>query len=156
MQKALLGKPAIEALNLVARVNTVNRSEAISSKYPALFTGLGLLEGEYQIQLRGNTTPFALTAPRQVALPLLPTVKRELERMEELGVISKIDEPTDWCAGMVVVPKANGDVRVCVDLTKLNECVRRERHILPSVELTLAQLGEAKVSSKLDANSGFW
>ena len=35
LQKALLGKPAIEALNLVARVNTVNRSEAISSKYPA-------------------------------------------------------------------------------------------------------------------------
>ena len=41
--------------------------------------------------------------------------------MEELGVISKIDEPTDWCAGMVVVPKANGDVRICVDvdLTKV-------------------------------------
>ena len=75
LQKALLGKPAIEALNLVARVNTVNRSEAISSKYPALFTGLGLLEGEYQIQLRDDATPFALTAPRRVALPLLPKVK---------------------------------------------------------------------------------
>ena len=57
---------------------------------------------------------------------------------------------------MVVVPKASGDVRICVDLTKLNESVRRERHIMPSVELTLGQLGEAKVFSKLDANSGFW
>ena len=25
-----------------------------------------------------------------------------------MGVFSKIDEPTDWCAGMVVVPKAEG------------------------------------------------
>ena len=65
-------------------------------------------------------------------------------------------EPTDWCAGMVVVPKVGGKVRICVDLTKLNQSVRRERLMLPSVEQTLAQLGGATVFSKLDANSGFW
>jgi len=32
----------------------------------------------------------------------------------------------------------------------------RERHIIPSVEQLLAQLGDAQVFSKLDANSGFW
>ena len=57
---------------------------------------------------------------------------------------------------MVVVPKRDGKVCICVDLTKLNQNVRRERHILPSVEQTLAQLGTATVFSKLDANSGFW
>ena len=56
-------------------------------------------------------------------------------------------EPSEWCAGMVVVPKASGKV---VDLTK---SVQRERHVLPSVEETLAQLGGAKIFSKLDANS---
>jgi len=56
----------------------------------------------------------------------------------------------------VVVPKQNGCVRICVDLTKLNESVCREHHILPSVEQTLAQIGGAKFFSKLDANSGFW
>ena len=76
--------------------------------------------------------------------------------METLGVISKVEEPTDWCAGMVVVPKADGGVRICVDLTKLNESVQREHHILPSVEETWAQLGGATPFSKLDANSGFW
>ena len=64
--------------------------------------------------------------------------------MEQLGVITKIKEPTDWCAGMVVVPKPKGKVRICVDLTKLNESVRRERLILLSVEQTLAQIGGAK------------
>ena len=76
--------------------------------------------------------------------------------MEGLGVITKVQEPTEWCAGMVVVPKANGKVRICVDLTKLNECVRRERHPLPAVDQTLAQLAGATVFSQLDANSGFW
>ena len=76
--------------------------------------------------------------------------------MEKLGVIRKVEEPTEWCSGIVVVPKPNANVRVCVDLTKLNESVCRERHILPSVEETLAQLSNAKVFSKLDPNSGFW
>ena len=76
--------------------------------------------------------------------------------MIKLGVITEVTEPTDWCAGMVIVPKPNGQVRLCVDLTKLNANVRRERHVLPSVETTLAQLGGARYFSKLDANSGFW
>ena len=76
--------------------------------------------------------------------------------METLGVISKVLDPTDWCAGMVVVMKPNNRVRICVDLTKLNENVRRERHPLPAVEQTFAQIAGAQVFSKLDANSGFW
>ena len=39
------------------------------------------------------------------------------------GVISQITEPTEWCAGMVVVRKKNNKIRICVDLTKLNKSV---------------------------------
>ena len=76
--------------------------------------------------------------------------------MEQLGVISKVDEPTHWCAGMVVVPKQDGMICICVDLTKLNESVRRESHILTSVDHTHVQIGGAKVFTKLDANLDFW
>ena len=65
-------------------------------------------------------------------------------------------EPTPWCAGMVVVPKKSGKLRICVDLKPLNQSVLREIHPLPKVDETLAQLAGAKVFSKLDANSGFW
>ena len=34
LQKALLGKPAIEPLNLVARVNAIKKGEDINNKYP--------------------------------------------------------------------------------------------------------------------------
>ena len=76
--------------------------------------------------------------------------------MEKTGVISRVDVPTEWCTAMVVVPKPDGRICICVDLTKLNESVQRERHPIPSVEHILAQLGDAKVFSKLDANLGFW
>ena len=71
-------------------------------------------------------------------------------------MIFRVDEPTDWCSGMVLVPKSADRVRICVDLGKLNESVLRERVMLPSVEHTLAQLTRAKYFSTLDANSGFW
>lgn len=89
-------------------------------------------------------------------MPLLSKVKEELDRMEQMHIISKVDEPTEWCARMVVVPKANNKVRICVDLTRLNESILREFHPLPSVDHTLAQLAGVEVFSKPDANSGFW
>ncbi len=73
-----------------------------------------------------------------------------------MGVISKIDVPIPWCAGMVVVPKKDRTVKICVDLKPLNTAVLREPHPLPKVDDTLAQWSGAKVFSKLDANSGFW
>ena len=114
------------------------------------------MTGDYQIELRDDAQPFALSTPRRVAIPLLKSVRQELDRMEKSGVITKVNQLTEWCASMVVVPKANGRVRICVDLSKLNESVKRERHPLPVVHQTLAQLAGAKLFTKLDANSGFW
>lgn len=155
LKTSLLGRPAIEALGIVAKVADVT-DNSYKHQFPQLFSGLGRFEGEYTIELDSNSTPFSLSVPRRVPIPLLPAVKTELQRMEELGVITRVDQPTDWCAGMVVARKPNGSVRLCVDLTKLNRSVRREKHPLPTVEHTLGQISKAKVFSKLDANSGFW
>ena len=153
----LLGRPAIEALNIVSVVQQVQIStDELYEKFPQVFDGLGKLDGEYHIDLKDDARPYAVTTPRRVPLPLMDRVKEELDKMEKQGVIARIDKPTDWCAPIVVVPKQNGKVRICVDFTKLNDCVRRERHILPSVEHILAQLDGGKVFSKLDANSGFY
>ena len=67
--------------------------------------------------------------------------------MESLRVITKVDEPTAWCSGMVAVPKKSGQVRMYIE---------RDVHLLPTVDKTLAQLHCATVFSKLDANYGFW
>ena len=76
--------------------------------------------------------------------------------MQHLGVISPVQEPTPWCAAIVVVPKDSGAVRICVNLKPLNESVLCEVHPMPKVETTLAQLSGAKIFRKLHANSGFW
>ena len=125
---ALLGRPAIEALQLVKVVHSVEESckESVHSRHPKLFKGLGKLDDKYNIELKDNTVPYAVNTPRRIALPLLPKVKDKLMELEQQGVISKVDQPTDWCAPIVAVTKSNGDVKICVDLTKLNDQVKRE------------------------------
>ena len=151
----LLGRPAIDALQLVSMIEPIMvQPHPAVKEFPKLFQGLGKLQCQsYSISLCNDAQPYALSTPCRVAIPLLPKVEAELMRMQELGVIEKVDQATEWCSGMVVVPKANGKVRICVNL---NASICRERHILPSVEQTLAQIGGAKVVTKLDANSGFW
>ena len=87
---------------------------------------------------------------------MVDKAKAALDKMLATGVIERIEEPADWCAGIVVVPKPGGTVRICVDLTKLNEAVRRELFIMPAVEETVAKLKAAKIFTKLNANNGFW
>eukprot|EP00731_Ephydatia_muelleri_P004849 Em0002g1025a len=153
----LLGLPAIRKLDLLGSLGGVTEyAMDIYNQFPKLFQGLGTLGGEYTIKLKNDAQPFALYTARHIPIPLQKQVKTELDRMEAMGVISKVTEPTQWCAGMVVVPKSNGTVRICVDLKPLNDNVLREIHPLPKVDETLAQLTGASVFSKLDANSGFW
>ncbi|XP_054266984.1 uncharacterized protein K02A2.6-like [Macrosteles quadrilineatus] len=76
--------------------------------------------------------------------------------MLDKGVIVRVDTPTDWCSPLVIVPKKDNSIRLCVDFTKLNESVKRELYPVPSVDYSLGQLDGAKVFSKLDANSGYW
>ena len=128
------------------------------AKYSEMFEGLGeLRDYQYTIKLRDDASPVALTVPLRIPYPLLPKVKAELDRVVEQGVTSKVGRPTDWCSGLVVVPKANKtDVRLCVDLTQLNKVVKREFHPMSSVDDSLAKLGNAQYFTRLDANSGFW
>lgn len=157
LKNNLLGLPTITALNLIARVDAVTeQKEEIFQRYPSVFNGLGNLGEEYEIHMKEGAKPHSLFTPRSVPLPLQDKVREELNRMESLGVISKVSKPTAWCAGMVVIPKKNGSIQICVDLKPLNENVLREIHPLPKVDETLAKLSGAKVFSKLDANSGFW
>lgn len=88
--------------------------------------------------------------------PLLSKVKAELQSMLEKNVISPVTVPTEWCSGMVCVNHPSDKVRICVDLTQLNKAVKREVHPMPSVDESLSKLGQGKVFTKLDANSGFW
>ncbi len=76
--------------------------------------------------------------------------------MTSLGVIEKVEEPTEWVNSMVCVKKANGDLRVCVDPKDLNANIQREHYQIPTREEIISEMAGAKFFTKLDASQGFW
>ncbi|XP_063389640.1 uncharacterized protein K02A2.6-like [Cydia fagiglandana] len=76
--------------------------------------------------------------------------------MEKLNVIEKIEKPTDWVNSIVVVEKANGTLRVCLDPRSLNEAIKRPHYTFPTFNDLRSNIAGATVFSKLDASSGFW
>ena len=107
---------------------------------------------EYEIKLREGVTPFNLTTPRRIPMPLLARVQAELKRKEDMGVIEKVAQPTEWCPPVVIIAKKNDKVRICGDVIQLNKAVLRENHSMPTTERTLAKLAGARIVSILDAN----
>ena len=96
-----------------------------------VFIGQGCVSGEYSIQLNPEVQPVVHTARK---IPVALREKAELDRMERLNVISKVDEPKQWVNSMVVVSKPNGTVRTCLDPRDLNKAITREHYKMPTLE----------------------
>jgi len=81
-------------------------------------------------------------------------IAKEVQRLRDLGVI----EPSsaEWAFPAVLVPKPDVMMRFCVDYRQLNEVTVRDVYRLPRLHDCIAFLGDAKVFSTLDCNSGYW
>lgn len=85
-----------------------------------------------------ENTPFELmktsyqkyTHPGRFRSLLEKKLKIELNRMEKMKVITKIEEPTQWANPIVIVEKPNGKLRICLDPRDLNTAVMRENYQL--------------------------
>ena len=52
--------------------------------------------------------------------------KAELDRLENLGVLAKVDEPTAWVSSVVIATKKSGALRICIDPIPLNQVLKRD------------------------------
>lgn len=116
---------------------------------------LGTLPGVQSLKVDPSIKPVIMPN-RRMPISLKPKLKVELERLSKLGVIMPVDEPTPWVNQVVVSPKKDGKVRVCIDPRELNKALQREHFTLPILEDTLHELGQSRVFSKADLASGYW
>ena len=109
---------------------------------------------EVKLHIYESVTPVAQPA-RRIPFHLRKKVSQELERLEQEGIIEKVEGPTPWISPLVAIPKKNGDVRLCVDMRLPNEAIQRERHPTPTIDDLVDTLNGATVFSKLDLRSGY-
>ena len=118
LHKPLVGRSAIDGLGIATLVEPVLAENDIAM-FLKIF--LGKLKDYYIIKPRQEEKLFALTTSTRIVMPLASKFNAEFHRMEHLGVISKVNVMTEWCSGIVVVSKPNGKIKICVDLTRLNQ-----------------------------------
>ena len=127
--------------------------EQIPHEYKDIFTGLGKLPGTYHIETDPTVKPVQ-NNPRRVPIPVKAELKNKIEELENMGVIQRVTQPTEWISNMVAVRKPN-KLRVCLDPLELNKAVLRNHYHIPTVEQIAPRLSKAKVFSTVDAKDGF-
>jgi hypothetical protein len=60
-----------------------------------------------------------------------------------------------WLANPVIVPKANGKLRMCIDYTSLNKACPKDPYPLPQIDQIVDSTSGCDLLSFLDAYSGF-
>ena len=115
-------------------------TQRIHDRYGDIFNGIGCFEGTFSLQLKPNSKPYQ-APPRHVAYALQKPFKEELEHLQKMDIITPlgVDETSEWCNGFVLVPKANGKVRLCLDPAQFNQVLIRLVHWGPMLNEHITQ-----------------
>ncbi len=162
-QPPILGLPSCTKLNLIRRIDAVQSTTTtqlppIVAEFMDVFTGLGKLPTEHDIRLLtgANQVDAVVCAASRLPFRLEDRVFKKLDEMVADGIITPVQEPTDWVSRMVVVGKPDGDVRICMDPSELNKAIQRQHFAVPTVEQLFSKLSKARYFCSLDAASGFY
>ena len=111
-------------------------------------------EEQFDIYLTDSYEPFSVCMPHPVPYAYRDKLQGKLD-----NVIAPVTTPTEWCAPIVITPKKDrDDIRLCVDLSKLNKYIKRERYLSLSPHEAVADImsSDAIYFTTIDALSGYW
>jgi len=130
-------------------------ADVFDSASPTTFPAM---HGEpMEIRLQSGATPFAMYNARTIPHKHKEKVKTQLDEMVQKGIIEPVAEASEWCHPLVVVSKKDSDeVRLTVDLTKLNQQVERPVHPARTPKEAISDIESAKFFTTLDARHGYW
>lgn len=129
-------------------------AEKIVDEHRKIFEGYGKIAGEVNLEVDPKATPVIEKA-RRIPLAKRNKLKEELDKLEKEGIVMREEEHCEWVSNIVIVEKGD-KVRICLDPTSLNKALKRPNFQATTMEEALAELGDAKVFTKLDMKSGFW
>ena len=131
----------------------------VVNDYQDVFKGIGKLRGVKVKITVDNTVPPVAQSARRVPFHIRKSLTKKLRELEEQQIIERVPEnvSTPWVSPLVVFPKPQNpqELRICVDMRKVNTAVERVRHPSPTVEEIIEKLNGASVFSKLDLTSGY-
>lgn len=85
----------------------------------------------------------------------LDVFKKELDRLEQEGVLSKTGR-SEWIAGSFIIPKKDGSVRWISDFRALNKAIKRKAYPIPRIGDILSRRTGYKFLTKLDISMQYY
>ena len=116
---------------------------------------LGTFPGVQKLKIDPDVQPVIMP-DRRVPVAIRPKLKKEIDRLQKLGVITPVTEPTPWVSQLITTTKRDGSPRVCIDPKYLNKALMRERYPIPLLDDVLHNLSESRVFTKVDLRDGYW
>jgi hypothetical protein len=133
----------------------IRSNQDLIRMYPDQFDKIWIIPGVAKIHLKEDAKPY-IDPPRKWYIHLRDKLKIELEKMTKQGVITKIEEHTDWCSSLAISTNADGSLRICLDPAKLNQAVKRCPYKIPTLEELNYTFRDARYFPKLNAKAGYW
>jgi len=110
--------------------------------------------GAYEIELRPDATPYH-AKPYPIPYSRLVTLKVEVERLVQAGVLRKVNR-SEWGAAAFIMAKKDGTVRFITDFRELNKRIHRKPFPIPKIQDMLLKLEGFQFSTCLDLNMGYY
>ena len=83
----------------------------------------------------------------------LPKIDEHVDQMIKAGWVVPVNSP--WSTNIVCVKKADGSIRYCTDMRKLNDLTKKDSYPLPNITSCLEALSGAKFYSSVDLANAF-
>lgn len=129
----------------------------LKTRYRELFTDnlQHPVEGfEASIRVRDHASPL-FYKPYEVPYTLREKVSDELNRLISENILRPVRH-SDWATPIVVVPKPDGSVRICMDCkVTVNKVICNEHYPLPNINDVFANLSGYKYFAKLDLQGAY-
>jgi hypothetical protein len=124
--------------------------------FPTKFNDMKVIKGpmgEMRIPLKPDAR-LVKQRPYRLNPKYKEKVKIELDRILEAGIIEPVEE-SEWISPMVVQDKKIGEIRICVDLRKLNDVCLHDPFTTPFTDEVLDNVGGQDVYSFIDGFLGY-
>ena len=81
-------------------------------------------------------------------------INEEVGKLLHAGAIREVEYP-EWLANVVLVKKANGKWRLCIDFIDINKACRKDSFPLPRIDLIVDATAGHELLNFMDAFSGY-
>jgi hypothetical protein len=87
---------------------------------------------EHHLKIHPDGRPVR-QKPRKQSIERQNFIREEIRKLLQAGFIEEVHHPM-WLANPVVIPKANGKLRMCIDYTNLNKACPKDPYPLPRID----------------------